>query len=296
MQHEEHAAALLGPQPVLQCLQPTQQVAMQLRRLALAGETEAFGRIAARKRSRSTGRDTCRLEHVNDVTTALAATECSSTAGTVRPTGATGVAPQQGATMRLRHVRPRHRAALALGASLLAFGLLAAACGSDDSGSSAGTTAAGGARHNGRRWSRHDRWSGYDRRGGDADAGRQARRSASRPTPAARGSRRRRCSRSRATPSRGRCSIRSHSSTADGKVEPYLAESITPNADYTVWTIKARPGITFHDGTPFDGAALVDNLTRPDESFLTGSASDVATNADSSPRSTRPIRWPSTSR
>ncbi len=63
---------------------------------------------------------------------------------TVPPTGVTGVTPQLGATMRLRNVRPRHRAALALGASLLAFGLLAAACGSDDSGSSAGTTATGG--------------------------------------------------------------------------------------------------------------------------------------------------------
>ena len=73
--------------------------------------------------------------------------------------------------------------------------------------------------------------------------------------------------------------------TADGKVEPYLAESITPNADYTVWTIKARSGITFHDGTPFDGAAIVDNLTRQFKSFLTGKVfSDVATNADGSPQ------------
>ena len=42
----------------------------------------------------------------------------------------------------------------------------------------------------------------------------------------------------------------------DGKVEPYLAKSVTPNADYTVWTIKARSGVTFHDGTPFDGAEI----------------------------------------
>ena len=73
--------------------------------------------------------------------------------------------------------------------------------------------------------------------------------------------------------------------TVDGKVEPYLAESITPNADYTVWTIKARSGVTFHDGTPFDGAAIVDNLTRQAKSFLTGKVfSDVATNADGSPQ------------
>ena len=29
-----------------------------------------------------------------------------------------------------------------------------------------------------------------------------------------------------------------------------------------MWTITARPGITFHDGTPLDGAAIVDNLNR----------------------------------
>ena len=54
------------------------------------------------------------------------------------------------------------------------------------------------------------------------------------------------------------------------KAVPYLAESITPNADYTVWTIKARPGITFHDGTPLDGAALADNMERFRKGLLTG--------------------------
>ena len=37
---------------------------------------------------------------------------------------------------------------------------------------------------------------------------------------------------------------------------PYLAESVEPNADYTVWTIKVRSGVTFHDGTPLNGAAM----------------------------------------
>ncbi len=32
--------------------------------------------------------------------------------------------------------------------------------------------------------------------------------------------------------------------------EPYLAESIEPNSDYTEFTIKIRKGIKFHDGTP----------------------------------------------
>jgi peptide/nickel transport system substrate-binding protein len=56
----------------------------------------------------------------------------------------------------------------------------------------------------------------------------------------------------------------------DGGWSPYLLESLTPNADYTVWTMKARPGITFHDGTPLDGAALADNVTRFQKGILTG--------------------------
>ncbi|MHB1502554.1 MAG: ABC transporter substrate-binding protein [Acidimicrobiales bacterium] len=44
---------------------------------------------------------------------------------------------------------------------------------------------------------------------------------------------------------------------ADGSVQPYLAQSITPNADYTAWTITMRPGVVFHDGTPCDAAAVL---------------------------------------
>ena len=39
---------------------------------------------------------------------------------------------------------------------------------------------------------------------------------------------------------------------AAGQVEPYLAQSITSNADFTAFTITLRPGIVFHDGTPLD--------------------------------------------
>lgn len=39
-----------------------------------------------------------------------------------------------------------------------------------------------------------------------------------------------------------------------------LAESLTPNADYTVWTIVLRPGVTFSDGSPLDSAAVAANL------------------------------------
>jgi ABC-type transport system substrate-binding protein len=46
----------------------------------------------------------------------------------------------------------------------------------------------------------------------------------------------------------------------DGSVQPFLARSITPNADYTEWTITLRPGITFHDGSPLDANAVKVNL------------------------------------
>jgi ABC-type transport system substrate-binding protein len=39
--------------------------------------------------------------------------------------------------------------------------------------------------------------------------------------------------------------------TADG-VEPFLAESMEHNEDYTEWTINLREGVTFHDGTEMD--------------------------------------------
>lgn len=60
--------------------------------------------------------------------------------------------------------------------------------------------------------------------------------------------------------------------TADGGVAPYLAESVTPNEDYSVWTITVRSGVTFHDGTPCDGAALLANIDAAYKSLLTGVA------------------------
>ena len=47
---------------------------------------------------------------------------------------------------------------------------------------------------------------------------------------------------------------------ADGKIHPYLAQSVTGTANNTIWTIKIRPGIKFHDGTPLDATAVKDNL------------------------------------
>jgi ABC-type transport system substrate-binding protein len=66
--------------------------------------------------------------------------------------------------------------------------------------------------------------------------------------------------------------------TDEGGWKPFLAESLTPNGDYTVWTIKVRPGITFHDGTPLDGAAVVENLNRARGGFLTGALLADVTN------------------
>ena len=47
---------------------------------------------------------------------------------------------------------------------------------------------------------------------------------------------------------------------SDGTVQPYLCQTIRPNASHTAWTFKLRPGITFHDGTPLDSAALANHF------------------------------------
>jgi peptide/nickel transport system substrate-binding protein len=57
--------------------------------------------------------------------------------------------------------------------------------------------------------------------------------------------------------------------------QPFLAESITPNGDFTVWTVKVREGITFHDGTALDAAAVKLNLDQQKASILTGAALQV---------------------
>ncbi len=59
---------------------------------------------------------------------------------------------------------------------------------------------------------------------------------------------------------------------ADGGFAPMLLESIEPNEDFTQWTMTAREGITFHDGEPFDGAAMAFNINTCRFSSLTGPA------------------------
>lgn len=45
-----------------------------------------------------------------------------------------------------------------------------------------------------------------------------------------------------------------------GQYVPYLAKSVTPNATFDQWTITLRDGVTFHDGTPVDAAAVKANI------------------------------------
>ncbi len=56
----------------------------------------------------------------------------------------------------------------------------------------------------------------------------------------------------------------------DGKVEPYLAESFTSNADFTEWTIRLREGIRFQNGEPLDAAAVKLNFELMAKSALAG--------------------------
>ena len=59
---------------------------------------------------------------------------------------------------------------------------------------------------------------------------------------------------------------------AAGVVEPFLAESITPNDDFTAFTVTLKPGIYFHDGTPLDANALNLNFEKQAASPLVGPA------------------------
>ena len=46
----------------------------------------------------------------------------------------------------------------------------------------------------------------------------------------------------------------------DGRYVPFLAEAVTPSADFMSWTIKIRPGIKFHDGTSLDVATALTGI------------------------------------
>ncbi len=64
----------------------------------------------------------------------------------------------------------------------------------------------------------------------------------------------------------------------EGTWTPYLAESLEPNADFTVWTVTLREGVTFHDGTPLTAADVANTLTLHQDSAVTARAvSNMAT-------------------
>jgi peptide/nickel transport system substrate-binding protein len=58
----------------------------------------------------------------------------------------------------------------------------------------------------------------------------------------------------------------------DSKIQPFLAESFTPNPSFTEWRIKLRPGITFHNGKPVTADVVAKNQTFLKESRLTQTA------------------------
>jgi peptide/nickel transport system substrate-binding protein len=47
-----------------------------------------------------------------------------------------------------------------------------------------------------------------------------------------------------------------------GKHEPRVAQSLEPNADFTQWTLKLRPGVKFGDGAPLTAEAVRWNVAR----------------------------------
>ncbi len=46
--------------------------------------------------------------------------------------------------------------------------------------------------------------------------------------------------------------------TADGEYQGFLADTITPNEDFTVWTVTLRDGVEFHNGTPLTAQTIAD--------------------------------------
>jgi peptide/nickel transport system substrate-binding protein len=147
---------------------------------------------------------------------------------------------------------------LRMGALLLAFGLIAAACGgSDDSGDDASG-------ENPRGEESSDPDDGAEpQRGGSIIFAREAETS------------------SPWTPSAMICDVACHQAIkgiydtltwpdADGEVHGMLLESIEPNADFTEWTLTPRDGIQFHDGTPWDVAALDTHFSTMRDSVLVG--------------------------
>lgn len=59
---------------------------------------------------------------------------------------------------------------------------------------------------------------------------------------------------------------------ADSVIQPNLAESFTPSADFMQWTIAIRPGIVLHNGEPVSAETVRANQDFLSKSVLTGGA------------------------
>ena len=61
-------------------------------------------------------------------------------------------------------------------------------------------------------------------------------------------------------------------------IRPYLAQSIIPNEDHSVWRMTLRPNVRFHDGTALDAAAVkwnFDTLHKAPGTVTFGAVRDV---------------------
>lgn len=68
--------------------------------------------------------------------------------------------------------------------------------------------------------------------------------------------------------------------TEERDVEPWLAESVEPNEDGTVWTVTPREGVTFHDGTALDAEVIAANIRARSEGLLTAMANEPVESAE----------------
>jgi peptide/nickel transport system substrate-binding protein len=171
------------------------------------------------------------------------------------------------------HRRRRRRPGLIIAAGLISFGLIAAACGGDDDDDASetttaqATTTAGGATTTaggGEATTTSAAPSEAPTPGGTLRVGVEAETNGWVPAIM-------QCD--------SACQIRAKTvfetvTIVDDEVtvKPYLAESIEPNADHTLWTIKVRDGVTFHDGTKLDAAAMAKSLARNSVTGFVGSA------------------------
>lgn len=72
----------------------------------------------------------------------------------------------------------------------------------------------------------------------------------------------------------------------DGSYQPYLCQSITPNATADTWTMVLRPGVTFHDGSALTADVVVANFEVLKASFLTSKALTQVASASASDANT----------